>query len=197
MHTGCWLRETRIPLNCVDLMEIKTIFAIPKGGENRTFSIPMFEQMVKAKLKCMLKFPFQPSRRCQQIFIVIKKPHLTFHCLRGDLRQPAALGGRAARMGLKMRDANQASLEEMRLLPTVVFSESQDRFSPALLSPAALPKGQQSSQPAALARPARQPQRQRPRQRSGTGSPLAASPAAILETRFPQAPPKQDCATER
>jgi integrase len=42
----------------------------------------MLERMVKAKQKYTLEFPFQPSRRWQQFFIVIKKPHLTFHCLR-------------------------------------------------------------------------------------------------------------------
>ena len=29
-----------------------------------------------------LEFPFQPSRRWQQFFIKIRKPHLCFHCLR-------------------------------------------------------------------------------------------------------------------
>jgi integrase len=29
-----------------------------------------------------LEFPFQPSRRWQQLFIKIKKEHLCFHCLR-------------------------------------------------------------------------------------------------------------------
>ena len=89
LHTGCRLRETRIPLNCIDLVENKITFATPKGGEDRAFSIPMpsalrpmFERMVKGKIKYTLEFPFQPSRRWQQFFIVIKKPHLTFHCLR-------------------------------------------------------------------------------------------------------------------
>jgi len=89
LHTGCRLRETRIPMSCLDFKEDKVTFPSPKGGENRAFSIPMptalrpmFERMVKAKQKFTLEFPFQPSRRWQQFFIVIKKPHLTFHCLR-------------------------------------------------------------------------------------------------------------------
>lgn len=89
LHTGCRLRETRIPMNCVDFKEDKITFPSPKGGEDRAFSIPMptalramFERMVNAKRKSTLDFPFQPSRRWQQFFIKIKKPHLTFHCLR-------------------------------------------------------------------------------------------------------------------
>jgi integrase len=89
LHTGCRLRETRIPLNCIDFAEKKITFPSPKGGEDRAFSIPMptallpmFEQMRRAKRKFTLDFPFQPSRRWQQLFIRIKKTHLCFHCLR-------------------------------------------------------------------------------------------------------------------
>ena len=92
LHTGCRLRETRIARDCVDLAENKITFAAPKGGEDRAFSIPMpsalrplFERLFgdkKNKREFTLEFPFQPSRRWQQFFIVIKKPHLTFHCLR-------------------------------------------------------------------------------------------------------------------
>ena len=89
LHTGCRLRETRIPMNCIDFKEDKITFASPKGGESRAFSVPMpsalrplFERLRKATQKFTVEFPFQPSRRWQQFFIVIKKPHLTFHCLR-------------------------------------------------------------------------------------------------------------------
>ena len=89
LHTGCRLRETRLPLSCIDFKEDKITFPSPKGGEDRAFSVPMptalrplFERLRKAKKKFTLEFPFQPSRRWQQFFIVIKKPHLTFHCLR-------------------------------------------------------------------------------------------------------------------
>jgi integrase len=89
LHTGCRLRETRLPLDCVDFTENKITFPSPKGGEDRAFSIPMptalrllFQRLRKAKRKFTLEFPFQPSRRWQQFFIKIKKPHLCFHCLR-------------------------------------------------------------------------------------------------------------------
>ncbi|MCX6894987.1 MAG: hypothetical protein NTZ16_05695 [Verrucomicrobia bacterium] len=41
LHTGCRLRETRIPLECVNFKEDKITFPSPKGGEDRAFSIPM------------------------------------------------------------------------------------------------------------------------------------------------------------
>jgi hypothetical protein len=41
LHTGCRLRETRIPLSCVEFRETKITFPSPKGGEERAFSIPM------------------------------------------------------------------------------------------------------------------------------------------------------------
>jgi integrase len=89
LHTGCRLRETRLPLNCIDFAENKITFPSPKGGEGRAFSVPMpsalrplLNQIRKAKQKFTVEFPFQPSRRWQQFFIKIKKPHLCFHCLR-------------------------------------------------------------------------------------------------------------------
>src|SRR5271170_7012277 len=89
LHTGCRLRETRLPLNCIDFHENKITFPSPKGGEDRAFSVPMptalrplFERIRKAKQKFTLEFPFQPSRRWQQFFIKIGMPHLCFHCLR-------------------------------------------------------------------------------------------------------------------
>ena len=89
LHTGCRLRETRLPMNCIDFKEDKITFPTPKGGEDRAFSIPMpsalrplFERLRKTKRKFTVEFPFQPSRRWQQFFIKINKPHLCFHCLR-------------------------------------------------------------------------------------------------------------------
>jgi integrase len=89
LHTGCRLRETRIPLSCVDFRETKITFPSPKGGEDRAFSIPMptvlvslLEKLKAEKRSYTLEFPFQPSRRWQQFFIKVKKTHLCFHCLR-------------------------------------------------------------------------------------------------------------------
>jgi len=89
LHTGCRLRETRIPLDCVDFRENKITFPSPKGGEDRAFSIPMptalrpiLERLKAQKRRYTLEFPFQPSRRWQQFFIKVELPHLCFHCLR-------------------------------------------------------------------------------------------------------------------
>ena len=89
LHTGCRLRETRLPLDCIDFAEDKITFPSPKGGEGRAFSVPMpsalrplFQRMRKRNQTFTLAFPFQPSRHWQQFFIKIKKPHLCFHCLR-------------------------------------------------------------------------------------------------------------------
>lgn len=89
LHTGCRLRETRIPVECLDFEEDKITFPSPKGGEDRAFSVPMptalrplLERIRKSKKRYTLEFPFQPSRRWQQFFIKMKMPHLCFHCLR-------------------------------------------------------------------------------------------------------------------
>ena len=89
LNTGCRLRETRIPLECVASNENKITFPHPKGGEDRAFSIPMptalrplMERLAKQSLEYTLEFPFQPSRQWQLFFIKVKKPHLCFHCLR-------------------------------------------------------------------------------------------------------------------
>jgi len=89
LHTGCRLRETRIPLDCVDFQENKITFPCPKGGEERAFSVPMptalrpvFERLKAEKRRYTVEFPFQPSRRWQQFFIKLKMPHFCFHCLR-------------------------------------------------------------------------------------------------------------------
>jgi len=41
LHTGCRLKETRIPLNCVDLQTSTITFPMPKGGAGRSYTIPI------------------------------------------------------------------------------------------------------------------------------------------------------------
>ena len=89
LHTGCRLRETRLPMNCLDFKENKITFPSPKGGEDRAFSIPMpsalaplLKRIRKSGQEFTVEFPFQPSRRWQQFFIKLDMPHLCFHCLR-------------------------------------------------------------------------------------------------------------------
>lgn len=92
LATGCRLRETRIPLQCVDLeTTMPTLtFPAPKGGEENAFTIPlpsvlvpMFTEMKKEKREhTIAAFPFQPSRAWQHFFRRAGLSHLTFHCLR-------------------------------------------------------------------------------------------------------------------
>lgn len=92
LATGCRLRETRIPMDCIDLRsKIQTLtFPAPKGGEEKAFTIPlpsslvlMFERFVQEGRPHTIKaFPFQPSRAWQHFFRRVGLPHLTFHCLR-------------------------------------------------------------------------------------------------------------------
>jgi len=89
LHTGCRLRETRIPMQCIDFDEGKITFPSPKGGEGRAFSIPMpsalrplLKRSAKSKRRHTVELPFQPSRSWMNFFHKIGKPHLCFHCLR-------------------------------------------------------------------------------------------------------------------
>lgn len=41
LHTGCRLKETRIPLDCVDLKTSTLTFPTPKGGAGRSYTIPI------------------------------------------------------------------------------------------------------------------------------------------------------------
>jgi integrase len=90
--TGCRLRETRIPMRCIDLdAKIPTItFPAPKGGEAKAFSIPcpealmpLFRELHAAGAEYTIdEFPFQPSRAWQHFFQGVGLGHLTFHSLR-------------------------------------------------------------------------------------------------------------------
>lgn len=89
LHTGCRLRETKIPMECIDFKESRITFPAPKGGEDRAFSIampsalrPLLEGLHKQRATHTLDFPFQPSRRWQQFFIKVRLEHLCFHCIR-------------------------------------------------------------------------------------------------------------------
>lgn len=92
LFTGCRLRETRIPLEYVDLdSDIPTItFPAPKGGSKSSFSIPvpsslqpiLQEMRLRRKSHTIEKFPFQPSRRWQQFFQKLRIEGVCFHCLR-------------------------------------------------------------------------------------------------------------------
>ena len=67
LHTGCRLRETRIPMSCVDFTENK-IVPCPKGGEDRAFSVPMPTAPKAAA--------FEPRRAEAKIYLGLSVPAL-------------------------------------------------------------------------------------------------------------------------
>jgi len=89
METGCRLRETAIPLKCIDFKAKIITFPVPKGGRKKAFSIPMprkleplFQKMKAEGRRVTLEFPFQPSRQWTLFFGRAGLKHLCFHCLR-------------------------------------------------------------------------------------------------------------------
>ena len=92
LFTGCRLRETRIPMACIDLdSDLPTItFPHPKGGASESFTVivpdglmPLLRELTASgKTHTFDAFPFQPSRRWQQFFKVQKIQDVCFHCLR-------------------------------------------------------------------------------------------------------------------
>lgn len=89
MHTGCRLRETPIPMECIDFKQGRITFPKPKGGRERAFTVPMpkalrplLEKLRDRGEKITCELPFQPSRQWQHFFRRVGLPHLTFHCLR-------------------------------------------------------------------------------------------------------------------
>lgn len=90
--TGCRLKETRIPMDKIEVDgALPTItFPSPKGGEAKSFTVPMPKQLEplltqmreQGKEWTIDAFPFQPSRRWQQFFAKLKIEKVSFHCLR-------------------------------------------------------------------------------------------------------------------
>jgi hypothetical protein len=89
LHTGCRLRETRLPLSRIDFAEKKITFpSHPKAvriGRSPCRRRRPFARCLNAfasRTELHFDFPFQPSRRLQQFFIKVNMLHLFFHCLR-------------------------------------------------------------------------------------------------------------------
>lgn len=64
LHTGCRLKETRIPLSCIDLKTCTVTFPAPKGGTGRSYTIPipagllpMFRKMKATPRSHTLEWP--------------------------------------------------------------------------------------------------------------------------------------------
>jgi site-specific recombinase XerC len=89
LATGCRLRETQIPLKCIDFDKGTITFPSPKGGTKRAFTIPMptslrplLESLKDKEVTC--KIPYMASKEFGRDFLhrELKMPHLCFHCLR-------------------------------------------------------------------------------------------------------------------
>jgi integrase len=91
LHTGCRLSETQIPMSAIDVdgTPATITFPSPKGGESKSFTVPMptalrplFEQMRSNKQTHTLQLPATRSRDFSRFFCKIGLRHITFHCLR-------------------------------------------------------------------------------------------------------------------
>ena len=89
LATGCRLRETSIPLKCIDFVRGRITFPAPKGGEGKSFTIPMpttlrplLESLRTKKVTC--EIPKMASKEFGRDFLHRKLglKHLSFHCLR-------------------------------------------------------------------------------------------------------------------
>ena len=106
LHTGCRLRETRIPLNCIDFKEDKITFPSPKGGEDRAFSIPMpsalrplLERTPQGETEIHGGISVSTVAAVAAILYQDQETAFVFPLPAGHLCQPAASRGRAARSG--------------------------------------------------------------------------------------------------
>jgi len=89
LATGCRLRETQIPLKCIDFHRETITFPAPKGGASKGFTIPMptalkplFESLKNKEITC--KLPKMASKEFGRDFLhrQLGLKHLCFHCLR-------------------------------------------------------------------------------------------------------------------
>jgi hypothetical protein len=110
LHIGCRLRETRIPLGCVNLKENKITFPSLKGVEEGAFSIPMptalkpvFEKMKAERRRYTVEFPFQPSSKTMISFTITQLGRRRAR-RQGSLRKPVL-------------PKNSADLEDLRVTP--------------------------------------------------------------------------------
>jgi hypothetical protein len=89
LATGCRLRETQIPLKCIDFHRETITFPAPKGGASKGFTIPMptalkplLESLKNKEITC--KLPKMASKEFGRDFLhrQLGLKHLCFHCLR-------------------------------------------------------------------------------------------------------------------
>ena len=92
LHTGCRLKETRIPLSCIDLKTGTITFPAPKGGTGRSYTIPipaglvpMFRKMKATPRSHTLEWPgcgTKVSSYWRRFFNLLGMRKHSFHGLR-------------------------------------------------------------------------------------------------------------------
>ena len=177
MHTGCRLRETRIPLDCIDIPRRTILFPAPKGGKKRAFTAPMPEQLVPLfeSLRgqaVTLEFPWQPSRQWQHFFRRLEMDHLCFHCLRVTFI--TRLARRGVPLSMAMRLVNHASSTVHRIYQRLQVEDVR-LYALGLVS-----------QTAPVAIPQSQPETQRHSQKE---TPASVSRRSRYRSRPPMPPP--------
>ena len=101
LNTGCRLRETAIPLSCVDMNNMTIMFPCPKGGRGRAFTrpmpdalVPIFTRKIREGAEYSVVFPGDYSLRWFKFWRKkVKMSHLSFHCLRVTYVTRLARGG--------------------------------------------------------------------------------------------------------
>jgi len=89
LATGCRFQETQIPMKCINFEDGEITFPSPKGGPDKSFTIPMptalrplLESLKNRQVTC--KLPQMHSKEFNRDFLQRKLglKHLCFHCLR-------------------------------------------------------------------------------------------------------------------
>ena len=91
-HTGCRLKETRLPLSCIDLEAGTMTFPEPKGGSGRSYTIPipdglipMFRKLKATPRSHTFEWPGAGTKvSCywRRFFNLVGLKHHSFHGLR-------------------------------------------------------------------------------------------------------------------
>jgi hypothetical protein len=91
-HTGCRLKETRLPLSCIDLDAGTITFPEPKGGEGRAYTIPipdgllpLFRKLKATPRSHTFEWPGAGTKvSCywRRFFNLVGLKHHSFHGLR-------------------------------------------------------------------------------------------------------------------
>jgi hypothetical protein len=109
LATGCRLRETQIPLKCIDFDRETITFPAPKGGASKGFTIPMptslkplLESLKNKEITC--KLPKMASKEFGRDFLhrQLGLKHLCFHCLRVTKVTNMMLGGVPTALAMRM-----------------------------------------------------------------------------------------------